>query len=443
MQLDGQSYQKVGKVSFTLGTGEGASGLTFLVYRDPAQRLVYLHKDGQVYRLYTLAQPPDQRMHSVDESETASHFKGHAEMQGKAPEVRWGRFQKACQLEGPFFGSKDAFQLAESGRQLSFSATTLVEDRPGKWYSPNFSAAELPQCELPLRPNSPLDWLSLVFFVLAGILLWAAWHQDQAAMSLFWWYCGILALGRAGRNPGRLAADLLGAGFGFHFMSYALDIYLLKGRLEFEVLKFCALILVLLALRWSDRRLYSCLYLSGIQAGLASWAIWTVGLGIWCSFDEYNYFPWFAEYAGSLPWCLAWPLVWFYYFKKVSQDFSLAPLHYRGFCQLLHRLTKGLKQPPKAVVSAQAELLACCDDLEDSLRLSGDPKLRLISGYAEELLRLQKMLHQLIYLQQPGKIEADLQTLVEDLENLRQVVDQGQGPLKSLRLSPYLRTREA
>lgn len=450
-----------GAASVRFGSGEDSTVVQFEAFLAESGGLFFLHKDDKVYRLYHRMADPVPAPVKVYETVSGSNFKGYLEftVDSKNPVFRWGRQAEPAPPEaGPCAGSYDSLQISDGkgGDFVSFYNVTLVSLGPDRFASATLPASKLPR-EKVERSGFPLDGYSLAFLGFGGYLFYLATRGESGALTTIWWFCGLLGLfkGHSARHSwGYLAAHLLGATFFIHFLTYGLDFeFALRHSQEMavrqEVIKLGAILSGLLCLRVAKKKFYSLVADSALQAGVFCFWFWVIAVFIYSAVDEYNHYPYFAEYAGSLPWSLLWPCAWLLAWQHIAQDYSRVPMGFRSFAALLHRLTQALRGSLEDIRDSRASLERWADDLEDSLRLTEDPRLRPWSAYGVYFKQTQAMLGQMEHLECPVlqedrvRLGLDLECLASDLEEFARMLGGEEIEVLSPRLSPYLRSLEA
>ncbi len=459
--IDNCQYHKKGEAKVTFGTGEDASTVSFEALEREDGKLVYLHKDDKVYRLYGPASPPDQSPGAVEETATPSSLKPFGEIAGNKPSFIWGKLTKPADEPGHFHQTEHGFFIRDEAGTRAFYNVTVAQDGPKAWVSPNLKAIDMPRKSLEVVQSSfAMDAASALFFAVGVFLLLSALGATNSApLTLFWWFAGMLGLFRASKprqSWGYLAAHLLGATYFIHFLTYGIDFeFALRTAPELalreEFIKILAILGGLVILRAAKKKLYSLVTDSAINAGTVSFWLWVVAIGVYSLIDEYNHYAWFVEYAGSLPWSLLWPLIWVICWMSTAEDYAKVPLTFRGFSVLLQRLIDGLSGPWPEVAERTEMLQRYADDLEDSLRLSDDPRLRPFMNFGDQFLKVRDTLTQLSLLdkselppQVQDQVQQDLDVLVDDLKFFQQQTNthHKSAQLFTLRLSPYLRCLE-
>lgn len=459
--IDNCKYQKKGEAKVTFGTGENASTVSFEALEGEGGKQLYLHKDDKVYRLYGPASPPDQLPGKVEETIEPSNLQSFGDITGIKPTFVWAKLKTPASEPGHFYQTEHGFFIRDNAGTRAFYNVTLAVDGPLVWVSPGLKAIDAPRKSLDVIQSSfAMDAISALFFALGIFLLLSALGAtDSAPLTMFWWFAGMLGLFRASKprqSWGYLAAHLLGATYFIHFMTYGIDFeFALRTAPEValreEFIKILAILCGLVVLRGVKKKLYCLVTDSAINAGTVSFWFWVVAIGVYSMMDEYNHYAWFIEYAGSLPWSLLWPVIWVVCWMSTADDYAKVPLTFRGFSVLLQRLIDGLSGPWPEVAERTEMLQRFADDLEDSLRLSDDPRLRPFMNFGDQFLKVRDTLKQLALLEESElrpvvreQVQQDLQVLVDDLKFFQQQTNthHKSAQLLSLRVSPYLRCLE-
>lgn len=171
------------------------------------------------------------------------------------------------------------------------------------------------------------------------------------------------------------------------------------------------------------------------------------GISLYSLIDEFSYFPWFRWYAGYGFWGFVWLLFLLFAIFNRYQDYQRTPLLFCEFVSELHQLHRILDAGLDGARQNSEELIRLCDDLEDAVRMTTDPRVAALRELGSSFLQLKSAFESLADLE--GLVPQEQELLASDLRlissSIEEILDQSSHwgdavKLKKLRISPFLRT---